>query len=141
MVELESLRRITHELAMDLREEEIRADTSHSVFTLKTLQVVLDNLDELAAIVNTKDETILINKKFKEDLERLGFKYKMYDKWYTLIGFKEKPLYNPINKAVQTRDIIIEEWISPQTNKKYRTVCIPLIYNGVSAVLALAKRI
>jgi hypothetical protein len=144
MVDLENLKKITMELAQDLRDDDesilkLKLDTKQRKFTLDILQVVLDNLDEFAFLVNNKAEVILMNKKLSEDLNNLKIKCNVGDCWYNIFGGKELSTF-PIQNSFKNREIQVGTWVSP-LKFTYRYICIPLKYNGVSAVLGLATRI
>jgi hypothetical protein len=48
------------------------------------------------------------------------------------------PDWDPFVSAIKRRKIIIREFVSPTTKRKYGLIAIPLIYNGVSGVMAIA---
>lgn len=144
MVDLEALKKLTTELAEDLRDDSeeilcLKLNTKQRKFTLDLLQTVLDNLDEFAFLVNDKAQVILINKSLKTDLDNLDIKLDVGECWYKLFGGKENSSF-PVQDAFKTKEVLVGTWNSPM-KFTYRYICIPLIYDGVSAVLGLAKRI
>jgi hypothetical protein len=145
MVDLEALRKITLELSRNIVDEEeakehkLIFDDEKRKFTLEILQIIINNIDEFVVLVNKRAEVVLINDKLKQDLDSLGLSVNIGDCWYNIWGDKKDSTF-PIQKAFKTRDILMGEWDSPM-KFRYRYVCIPLIYDGVSAVLGIAKRI
>jgi hypothetical protein len=137
---LKTLRRLTSEITADKSNREITFDDAKFPFTARYLQVVIDNIDEMVAIFNPKLEIIIMNKTLFNDLTALGLKPAIGKNWYDII--KVQPDSNePIARAMRERDVIVSEWQSPNTKFKYRYICIPLLYDGMSAVLGIAKRI
>jgi hypothetical protein len=144
MVNLDALRKVTEELSYSMIDEteatehNLVFDDEKRKLTLQILQVVIDNIDEFAVLVNKRAEIILMNKKLKSDLDSLGLTINPGEQWYKIWGKEDRTF--PIQKAFKTKETLVGVWDSPM-KFRYKYVCIPFIYDGVSAVLGIAKRI
>ena len=60
------------------------------------------------------------------------------DAYKQLYNLDKPPEWDPFMPAIIHRRVTIREFISPATKRKYGIIAIPLIYNGVSAVIGIA---
>jgi len=143
MVELSQLKTLTEKLNSTFAEDFITSEKKPCEDTLKRLneyQLIIDNIDSYVAIVTLDLKMALVNKKMKNMLnERLGLCPSVGDPVYkSLYNMDTIPDWDPFVSAIKRRKIIIREFVSPTTKRKYGLIAIPLIYNGVSGVMAIA---
>jgi len=139
MVELSSLVSLTEKLDTTFAKD-IVSHTDSALIRMSQFQKVIDNIDSYVAVVSLDLKMIMTNKKMATMLnERLGVCPKAGDPVYkTLYNLDEIPSWDPFIPAIKRRRVTMREFISPTTKRKYGLIAIPLIYNGVSGVIAIA---
>ena len=135
MTNLLPLRRLTKELS-----EEIEYDEHGKIWKLITF--ILDNVGSPAAIINKKHALLYINKNCRERFKELGFDGEKYiGKNIKGSKFCESLLSAcdecPIQKTLDTKEVHTLDFTSKISNINYKMICIPLIFDGVSGVLAI----
>ncbi len=144
MVELFALKTLTEKLDTRFAETFVMPERigSHDdvLKKLNEYQLIIDNIDSYIAIVTIDLKMALVNKKLKEMLkDRLGICPSPGDPVYkTLYNLDTIPEWDPFVSAIKRRKIIIREFTSPATKRRYGLIAIPLIYDGVSGVMAIA---
>lgn len=137
MVDLSNLRLITAEL-----DTTFAKDIGHPDFPsvrLDTFKTIIDRIDNYVIVINKDLKVVMVNKKCHDlILETTGKEIKAGDDWYKVVfNFDSPPSWDPIMRAVNTRKIVLKTIESPITKKKYCSINIPIIYNGVSGVVGL----
>lgn len=138
MVNLESLKILTSQLDTNFSKDFASIDSL--MLRMNTFQNVIDNMDNYVAVITPNLKLQMINSKMNIMLkERLGICVCQGDDVYkTLYGLNEPPEWDPFLPAIKHRRVTIREFISPVTKRKYGIIAIPMIYNGVSAVVGIA---
>jgi hypothetical protein len=140
MVELTSLKTLTEKLNSSFALDFINKETDSSMLRLKTFQTVIDNMDNYVAVVTPDLKLSMINKKMRKMLkDRLNLDVCIgQEAYHQLYGFDKPPEWDPFLPAIKHKRVTIREFISPTTKRKYGIIAIPMIYNGVSAVVGIA---
>ena len=100
----------------------------------------LNTIDTCVAIVTRDKEVVFINQHIRERLIELGIDpdAMMYS---PCLGIQKGcGLINdcPVEKAIETNSIVTRCNVdSPISDKKYHVTCMPLKYNGTSAVIEI----
>ena len=138
MVNLESLKILTEKLNTDFSKD--FTTKANDNIRLKGFQDAINNMDNYVAVVTPDLKLAMINKKFTQMLkDRLGLCPCIGDNVYkTLYNLDELPVWDPFIPAIKHKRVTIREFISPTTKQKYGIIAIPMIYNGVSAVVGIA---
>ena len=135
MANLTPLRRLTKELA-----EEVEYDEHGKVWKLITF--ILDNVNSPAAIID-KDHILLFqNKSCKERFKKVGFDGEKYIGKSIRDSEFCKPIAMdcskcPVQLAMDTKEVHTIDYKSFVTGITYKMICIPLVFDGVSGVLAI----
>jgi len=135
MVELNSLKRLTMELA-----EEIEYDEHGKVWKFITL--ILDSVNSPAAIIGADHTLLYIN---KETIKRHAIQgFDIEDELGKTVRKTRfcRPLEMdcskcPIMKSMETKEVYTIDYKSDITGILYKMICIPLVFDGVSGVLAI----
>ncbi|MBE3094743.1 MAG: hypothetical protein IMZ52_06890 [Actinobacteria bacterium] len=126
---INNLDRITKEVAL-----EIEHGSSEGI--LQLVELILDKLDTFGLIIKNDGKIIYVNKSLIAYLKGCNLTANIGDNVYnSLLGQEIAPEWCPVKKAIESRKIIFDIFTSPKTGNKYRTICIPLLYDGVSAVI------
>lgn len=139
MVELQGLKDLTEKLNSSFAKDFIEKNDS-ALLRLNAFQHVIDNIDNYITVVTPDLKLYMINKKMKKMLkDRLNLDVKIgEDAYKQLYNLDKPPEWDPFMPAIVHRRVTIREFISPATKRKYGVIAIPLIYNGVSAVIGIA---
>jgi len=138
MTDLSNLKRLTKELA-----EEIEKDEHGKVWDLVTF--ILDNIESPATVVSRDHKLLYINKETEKRFAEIGYKNLHMNK-----SLKDSPFCKsilgsckicPIQETLETRKVHTNTFNSHLTGKVYRMVCIPLVFDGISGVLAILSDI
>lgn len=130
MTNLRSLKKITKELA-----NEVLKDDSGPMFQLMTL--FFDNIKTPVSII-TPDYKLLYMNPIKKKMCLKKMK-KGIDYCYKLFFNRKKACtYCPVRKTIRSRSVSTYSYDNGD-GSKVKTTCIPLIYNGVSAVVQIQQ--
>lgn len=132
MVNLDGLKRLTQELA-----EEVKYDEKGPLFKLVTL--ILNNIKSFAAILDDEKRLIWANKMSVKRANKFGIDLvnsygKKCEKFEICSGKCKKC---PIAKVIKQRKILTNDFKAKLSGKSFTMICIPLLYNGVSGVIVL----
>ena len=134
MADLTNLKKLTHELS-----EEIKGNI-HAGPLFGLLTSYFDTIDTYVTIIRNDKTVLYLNKAVRERIEELGLDPDDYIDGIC-IGSKGKcGLVNncPLEECIETKKIVVRHDVkSPITDIRYTVVCMPLIYNGVSAVVEM----
>ena len=132
MVNLDGLKRLTQELANEIKCEETGP-------ALEFCKLILSSIKSPSVIINKDFKVVYLN----DVAIKLGLKYgidttlgtKCYKARYNL----DKPCKDcPLVK--ETREIQNIKWKSPHSGITYMITTIPLLYNGVSGVIKIFNK-
>jgi hypothetical protein len=139
MVELKGLVELTRKLDISFAKDFVEKNDS-AMLRMKAFQNVIDNIDNYVSVVTPDLKLYMINKKMEKMLkDRLNLNVKIGESAYKqLYNLDCPPEWDPFMPAIVHRRVTIREFISPSTKRKYGIIAIPLIYNGVSAVIGIA---
>jgi len=134
MVDLNKLKELTYELA-----EEIQGNL-HAGPLFGLLMSYFDTVNTYVSIIRNDKTVLYLNKAARERIEELGLDPDDYiDE--VCVGLRDQcGLVNncPLEECIETKKIVVRHNIkSPITDIRYTVVCMPLVYNGVSAVVEM----
>lgn len=121
---------ITKQLALEIKE-------GNSTNTLKLLEYILDKVNTKAIIVK-EDYTILyLNQALEEFFREHNLDITVGMNWWERFYNSQSPLdWCPIKKTIESKKVTKQVLNGELTKKKLEIICIPLLYNGVSGVIA-----
>jgi len=132
LVDLESLRELTQELA-----EEVKEHDKGPFWNLITL--ILDRIDSYVAILSNSKELLWVNKSLichcndlnidiesliGQDCRKLGFCEELCDKC-------------PVYLAKKRKQVVMKPYTCNLSKDTKKLICIPLVYNGVSGIIVI----
>ena len=135
MANLTPLRRLTKELAEEIEYEE------HGK-AWKFITLILNSVNSPAAIIDSDHKLLFINKETIKRHKNIGFEIENeVGKSVRKTRFC-KPLAMdcskcPVQLAMDTREVHTIDYKSDITGINYKMLCIPLVFDGVSGVLAI----
>ena len=128
----DDLKKLTFRLATEIKFQELGPE-------FLMLKLILDNVRDPVLIISSKFEILFANsaakRLIKENLKATNIIGKVC---YTL--FKRDDICDlcPVIESIKARKVITKE-IPYLNGDKWLSTCIPLIYNGVSAVIEILK--
>lgn len=132
MVNLEPLKKVTQELALEVRA------LGHDSEMLEFMSLILENVQSAALILDDEDTVVYMNTLAAQTISNLGTEVSVGEKWYKAWGLDAPPLEDyPARKAIETRKVVCEEYTSPFSGTKFKVTSIPLIYDGVSGTITI----
>ena len=127
---INNLDRINKELALELKEKKIGEK-------LKIVEFILDNLKTKAIIITSDYEILYFNKSFGDFFGKYNLKVNLGDNWWQKMYDSPIPKeWCPVKEAIASKKVIKKIIDGEITKSKYSFVCVPLIYNGISGVIA-----
>jgi len=135
MTNLTPLRRLTKQLA-----EEIEYDEHGRVWKFITL--ILESIQSPAAIIDKNHTLLYVNKETFSRFKKVGFDGKKYlgksiegSEFCKPLGMECDKC--PVKLAMDSKEVHTIDYKSFVTGVDYRMICIPLVFDGVSGVLAI----
>jgi len=135
MVNLSPLKRLTKQLA-----EEVEYDEHGKVWKFITL--ILNSVNSPAAIIGADHKLLFINKEtikrhklMNFDIEGEVGKTLRKSRFCKPLGMDCNKC--PVKNAMDTKEVHTIDYKSDITGINYKMICIPLIFDGVSGVLAI----
>ena len=129
MVDLSGLKRLTKELA-----EEVEYDEKGPA--LRFIELILDNIHSMAGILDKDCNVVFINKSAIDYCKMNNIDFT--DKGICPMKLSKEYCKNcPVKDTIKSRTVESVKYISPVTGRCISYTCIPLIFNGVSGVIAL----
>jgi len=141
MVDLKNLTALTKQLDnVEFSKEFIKEKDESDLLQMKAFQIMIDNMDNYVVVVTPDLKVSFVNIKIKNMLkDRLNIDVQIGESAYKqLYGLDSPPIWDPFLPAFKHKRVTIREFISPVTKRKYGIIAIPMIYNGVSAVVGIA---
>ena len=134
MANLNKLKELTSELAL-----EIESNKHGSFWNLITY--VLDSIASPTAIISRNHTLLYINKETQKRFDECSFTKDYLNK--SLLDSEFCKALNDgcdeciIQKTIDTKEVYTIDFYSTITDIRYKMICIPLIFNGVSGVLVI----
>ena len=137
MVDLSNLRLITAELDTTLGKDMLHPN--FPTIKMGIFKTIIDKIDNYVIVIDTNLKVVMVNQLAQDlILKATGKCINAGDDWYKVVfGLDSPPHWDPLTRAIKTRKVVLKTIESPLSKKKFCTINIPVIYNGVSGVVEI----
>jgi len=127
-----NLKKLTFRLATEIKFQELGPE-------FLMLKLILDNIRDPVFIISLNLEILFANSAAKKLIKKsLKVSNIVGKTCYTLFNRNDVCDSSPVVESIKAKKVITKEITNPDGNKWVST-CIPLVYNGVSAVIEILK--